>query len=471
MSVTVFSIESAPVGAGRFVADATRRTSDTFRDCAAEARKQARWDEAEDWTGVAADAAAHRVDASINRWDVLGASAGSVGLVTDAHVSVLEAARAVVSAALATARSCFMRVDPSGQVSPGAAGAVPVVGVAAQGLARALSAVLTAAVAAVRSLDSLSAGAVDAMSSVTEALPEPTRSSANELAEAQASKNPAHTALPGSMEPVQPMDSETAEPVLPVRTTRLDTENGPVFITGDIHTADSITTFVSGVGSSSEVSFHTTSQWAKNEVAQAQAQGRSIAVIAWHGYRAPENLVAATSRAPASAAAEDLQDFQNHLRAENPRAELNVTGFSYGSVVVGTAAESGGPGLAADGVTFVGSPGVGAENAAELKLNSNGPTEVRSEHVPGDLIQLSTEPWAGVHGPDPSAPDFGTAPSLSEATATDPPPGAAAEDSAGDVDSWAAYYWQRLIDLYVLGRGDTDTHSSYLWDPAVALVR
>jgi alpha/beta hydrolase family protein len=63
-----------------------------------------------------------------------------------------------------------------------------------------------------------------------------------------------------------------------------------------------------------------------------------------------------------------------------------VLGHSYGSLVVGTAA--GTPGLVADDVVFVGSPGVGVDSAADLHAP---PGQVWSSTSRSDVIQ-----WAAV---------------------------------------------------------------------------
>jgi hypothetical protein len=64
-----------------------------------------------------------------------------------------------------------------------------------------------------------------------------------------------------------------------------------------------------------------------------------------------------------------------------------VLGHSYGSLVVGEAAVR--PGLAADGVIFVASPGVGVESAAQLHVPRG---EVWSTTARDDLIRLAVSP-------------------------------------------------------------------------------
>lgn len=436
-SVSVSTIDNADCTTARKAAEAADGVGEQWVTTAEEARRQARWVEAEQWLGPAAEAAAHRMDASVNHWDIAGVSVQAVGLIAGVHVKVLWLAQRVVRAALKAARLAAMHVEEDGTVTGGWATTVPGVG---SGLAAALSSTLRSALSMVTSSDSLSAQAVRTVGSAGQ--------EAVDLSDFSADQTGDRT------------DSETAsgEPAgggtvgsPPVR--RVDSPGGPVFIAGDVRSAEVVTTFVSGVGSSAEGSTVLTREWARQEVAQAQADGKNIAVIAWHGYRAPANLATAISSTPAHAGAADLRKFQQELRAQNPRATLNVVGFSYGSVVAGTAArpQATEQGLEADSLTFLGSPGVGVDNAEDLRLLRQGvehPGEVRSEHVPGDLIQLTTEPGTGVHGRDPSSPGFG------------------ARD-----DTWSAYHWQRLLDYYIIARGDHDTHSSYLWDPSIELTR
>ena len=427
MNVTVYSIEDARTEASKQTTDVAARSGKVLRQQAGDAREQAEWSANKQWIGPAADAATHRLDASLNQLDVLGVSAQSVSIVADTYIQVFQLAQGVISAALSTARATFMPVTPAGHVSAPALAWIPGLGTSAQVLAETLTRILTSAVALVHALDSGSGGAVSALASVTNTMP------------VMRELPPAPVGTTSTM----PEDSTD-----PPQITRIETAKGPVFVVGDVDSAESITTFVSGVGSSSEGAMHNTSQWAMQEVERARAEGKNIAVVAWHGYRAPENLVGAIGNSAAHKAVPDLQAFQRGLRERNPDAQLTVVGYSYGSVVVGAAAALNGPGLEADDVTFVGSPGVGARSADELQLNSAGPSHVESHHVPGDLIQLATGPEFGIHGPDPSSPNFGT------------------ERAPG----WSEYQWQRLMDLYILGREDADTHSSYLWDPALDLT-
>lgn len=338
--VSVFTIEAADCSAGKRSAEATGDVGQQWADAAEQGRREARWSSADEWLGAAADAAAHRIDASVNQWGAVGFSLQVVGVVTGAHVRLLGLVQRVVQAALTTARVAMMHVTPEGQVSGGWTSAIPGVG---SGLAQSLSGVLSSAVRMVGATDALAGNAIAALGSAGH--------EAVDLSDLE--------------------DQSTGERGTTVRAEQVDTIQGTMFIAGDLDNADVITTFVSGVGSSEADSMANTRAWAQHEVEQARTQGRNIAVVAWHGYLAPANLVSAVGTYPAKVAAKELAAFQRELRERNPTARLNVTGFSYGSSVTGTAATRE-EGLEADRVTYLGSPGVGASNVEELKLMRHG---------------------------------------------------------------------------------------------------
>lgn len=471
---TVFAIDSANCTAAWRAAGAIGGVGQQWADTAGAARKEARWEEAEQWLGPAAEAAAHRVDAAVNQWDVAGVSAQAVGMLAGVHVGILALAQRVVQAALTTARVALMRVSGDGTVTGGWTATVPGVGA---GVAGALSSTLRSALAMVTLSDAAAGHVVRALGSAGR--------EAVDLSDLGDVGGMAGTREAGDVSFQGDAGREAVDRSPPVQ--RIDTDGGPVFIAGDVRSAEVVTTFVSGVGSSGDGPMATTREWARHEVAQAQAQGRNIAVVAWHGYRAPNNLAEGVGTSRAQVGARDLREFQRNLRAQNPGAKLNLVGFSYGSVVAGAAATRG---VEADSLTFLGSPGVGASSAEELRLLRRGVEhegEVRSEHVPGDLIQLTTEPTFGVHGPDPSQPGFGRTnpsqldPSQSDSSQPDPSqPGPSQPGPSqpgfdrsrhSQAESWSSYHWQRLLDLYILARGDHDTHSSYLWDPSVEVTR
>ncbi|MET7968002.1 alpha/beta hydrolase [Micromonospora sp. NPDC005305] len=117
--------------------------------------------------------------------------------------------------------------------------------------------------------------------------------------------------------------------------------------------------------------------------------GTEAAAVLWLDYDAPDFLPEAARGRQAEDAGPALHRFQEGLRAshEGPPARQTVLGHSYGSVVVGTAARD--HGLSADALVFVGSPGVGVDRAAELRMP---PGQVWAATAPDDVIRLARPP-------------------------------------------------------------------------------
>jgi Alpha/beta hydrolase len=151
-------------------------------------------------------------------------------------------------------------------------------------------------------------------------------------------------------------------------------------------------------------------------------------LVAWLGYDAP-NAAQVALDDNAQAGAPELVSFVEDLRAAHTGARpprVTVLAHSYGTLVTGLAARQG---LAADAITLVGSPGVGATHATELGLPAG---HVWAARTPDDPIRavFLTDPAArgaaevfnhyspidvevkGVYafGPDPSLPAFGAQP-------------------------------------------------------------
>jgi uncharacterized protein YukE len=160
--------------------------------------------------------------------------------------------------------------------------------------------------------------------------------------------------------------------------------------------------------------------------------GRAVtdrtSVVAWLGYDSP-NITQVPFDDKARAGAPALVGFVDELRASHTGAQpprVTVLSHSYGTLVTGLAARQG---LAADAITLVGSPGVGAAHATELGLPAGA---VWAGRTPDDPIRrvFLTDPAAraaaegfnlyspvdvevsGAHrfGPDPSLPAFGAQP-------------------------------------------------------------
>ncbi|MDY3127530.1 MAG: alpha/beta hydrolase [Corynebacterium sp.] len=156
-----------------------------------------------------------------------------------------------------------------------------------------------------------------------------------------------------------------------------------------------ITTFVSGVGSSDPQHWNGSVNRART---MAQATGGPVAI--WLGYNAPSSVPRALAREPARRSAGDLVRFQRSLTRRFPLSHTAVVGYSYGSVVTGYAAREG---LVADDLVFVGSPGVGAHRANDLHF----PGRIHAVTADGDFISLTAHGYGGIHGADPTSPTFG----------------------------------------------------------------
>ncbi|WP_280695741.1 alpha/beta hydrolase [Kitasatospora sp. GP82] len=94
----------------------------------------------------------------------------------------------------------------------------------------------------------------------------------------------------------------------------------------------------------------------------------STASMIWLGYDAPQQDVSVATKDRAVVGAASYDQFLAGLRATHEGgapAHVTSIGHSYGSLVVGQAAQRQG-GLPADDIVLVGSPGTGADNASQL---------------------------------------------------------------------------------------------------------
>jgi hypothetical protein len=128
-----------------------------------------------------------------------------------------------------------------------------------------------------------------------------------------------------------------------------------------------------------------------NELARAEriavraaelSPATATSTVLWLDYDAPDFIDEAASPRQAQEGAAGLRRFQEGLRAGHldGTAHQTVLGHSYGSLLVGKAAA--GPGLQADDVVFVGSPGVGVDSARDLHAG-----RVWSSTSQSDVIQ------------------------------------------------------------------------------------
>ncbi|MFF5080191.1 alpha/beta hydrolase [Actinoplanes sp. NPDC000266] len=178
-------------------------------------------------------------------------------------------------------------------------------------------------------------------------------------------------------------------------------EGRAVVALGDPDRAGTVLTHVPGM-TADLVSFGGELTRAERVVNRAAELGPRVAssAVLWLDYDAPDFVDEAARPRQAEAAAPTLRRFQEGLRAghEGPPARHTVLGHSYGSLVVGRAAA--GPGIDADSVVFVGSPGVGVDSARDLHPRSG---EVWSSTARNDVIQ-----WAA-RAPDGLARDLAAA--------------------------------------------------------------
>lgn len=141
--------------------------------------------------------------------------------------------------------------------------------------------------------------------------------------------------------------------------------------------------------------------------ADDQADGKSVSTITWLGYDAPDSVVKdAPFKHYAYDGAPAFNQFLDGLEVSHsgdPEPHRTVIAHSYGTTLVGAAAQTGH--LNADDVVFAGSPGVKVSSADELDVPKG---HVWNEEADGDPVP-DIGRWG--HGGDgfiiPSDPEFG----------------------------------------------------------------
>ncbi|MEU4271739.1 alpha/beta hydrolase [Streptomyces sp. NPDC026092] len=141
-------------------------------------------------------------------------------------------------------------------------------------------------------------------------------------------------------------------------------------------------------------------------VALQRELGERSAVLAWLGYSTPAAAsAAAVTPGRADESAPELRAFTADLRAAMPAARITLLCHSYGSVVCARAAH----GLSVDALVLYGSPGTGADGAADLRTGATvwagrGAADWIA-HVPHLRLPL---PFGELgFGTDPVDPEFG----------------------------------------------------------------
>ncbi|AZA12635.1 alpha/beta hydrolase [Corynebacterium choanae] len=178
---------------------------------------------------------------------------------------------------------------------------------------------------------------------------------------------------------------------------------------GDLDTAPTLVTNVSGVGSAG------VAQWDSHLARASELSARTgSATIAWMGYDPPTSVAGALRSKPSDDGGVALHHFQHQLAKRktihNPQQRLAIVAHSYGSLTAGRAATESLP-LYCDALLLIGSPGTGVSNVAEFSLLSSSG---HSRDVPvwvgigsRDPIDILTSETSGIYGADPADPNFG----------------------------------------------------------------
>ncbi|THV27561.1 alpha/beta hydrolase [Glycomyces paridis] len=193
--------------------------------------------------------------------------------------------------------------------------------------------------------------------------------------------------------------------------------------------------------------------------AQNAAPGEETATVLWMGYDAPDDLIEATDSKWAEEGSADLESFTQGIRAtaEGDPSNLTLTGHSYGTTMVGTAAAT--EGVDADNLMFVASPGVGVDTASALGVNEDNVWASTNE---SDMIQ-----YAPVHGNAPVNEDFGGNTFTSDATRES---GSWWQFWDGPVENHSSY-WDTGNEEHPVANTTSRTNQSYIVTGQEDLVR
>ncbi|WP_280726819.1 alpha/beta hydrolase [Kitasatospora sp. MAA4] len=152
-----------------------------------------------------------------------------------------------------------------------------------------------------------------------------------------------------------------------------------------------------------------------NAAKKAEAGNGSTASVVWLGYDAPPMTPSVASTARGQAGAPAYANFLTGLRATNTGAQpqhITSIGHSYGSYLVGQATmlstHQPGTYTPPDDVVLIGSPGTGANTAADLGLPGHiWVGEAMVDPVTYTPSQLSPSPNQRWFGEDPASSAFG----------------------------------------------------------------
>ncbi|MEU1849589.1 alpha/beta hydrolase [Streptomyces sp. NPDC019990] len=180
-------------------------------------------------------------------------------------------------------------------------------------------------------------------------------------------------------------------------------------VLGDLTRADHVAVLVPGSDTSIDTygRFHAAAAALHQRLTRQVPAGTRTAVVAWLGFETPGTIsTTVTTTGRARQAAPHLRALVADLRAlAGPGPRISLLCHSYGSVVCGRAAA----GLAVDDIALVGSPGTGADTAADLRTRAR----VWAARGGGDWVEnvphLSTDLFGTTvgFGTDPVSPAFG----------------------------------------------------------------
>lgn len=182
-----------------------------------------------------------------------------------------------------------------------------------------------------------------------------------------------------------------------------------VEVFGDLAHADRVAVLVPGADTSLDTygRFRAGAAALRQRLARQPGHAASTAVVAWLGYSTPGTIsTTAVTPARADEAAPDLREFLRELRAVTGEgARVSLLCHSYGTVVCARAV----PGADVSDLVLLGSPGTGAQSAADLHTRARvwaarGADDwvANVPHVSADLFGATVG-----FGTDPVSPSFG----------------------------------------------------------------
>jgi hypothetical protein len=170
---------------------------------------------------------------------------------------------------------------------------------------------------------------------------------------------------------------------------------------GNPDTADNVNAYVPGTGSNLSGASGGLLDRTRTMANDAHFYDPSseTATVLWMGYDAPDTLIEATDDKWANEGADDLESFTQGIRAtaEGEPSNFSLTGHSYGTTMVGTAAAQ--EGVEADNLILVASPGTSVDTASALGVDEE---RVWASTNDEDVIQ-----YGPVHGQAPVNEEFG----------------------------------------------------------------